>query len=42
VLVDGARTFGGVPALEELLHGEGTVHAERLDEKLWEVTSAPL
>jgi hypothetical protein len=42
VLVDGARTFGGVPVLEEFLDGEGTVHAERLDETLWEVTAAPL
>jgi hypothetical protein len=42
VLVDGARTFGSVPALEDLLDGEGVVHAERVDEQLWEVTTAPL
>jgi hypothetical protein len=42
VLVDGARTFGSVPALEELLVGEGVAHAERVDENLWDVTTAPL
>ena len=42
VLVDGARSFGGVPALEDLLDGDGVAHAERLDEMLWEVTVAPL
>lgn len=42
VLVDGARTFGSVPLLEELLDGEGAVHAERIDENLWDVTFAPL
>jgi hypothetical protein len=42
VLVDGARSFGGIPALEQLLDGDGVAHAERLDETLWEVTVAPL
>jgi hypothetical protein len=42
VLVDGARSFGGVPVLERLLDGDGVVHAERLDESLWDVTVAPL
>jgi hypothetical protein len=42
VLVDGARSFGSVPALEQLLDGDGVAHAERLDETLWAVTVAPL
>ena len=42
VLVDGARTFGSVPALEALLGGDGAVHAERVDENVWEVSVAPL
>jgi len=42
VLVDGARNFGSIPALERLLDGDGVAHAERLDEKLWDVTVAPL
>jgi hypothetical protein len=42
VLVDGARSFGGISALEQLLDGEGVVHAERLDETLWDVTVSPL
>jgi hypothetical protein len=42
VLVDGARSFGSVPALEKLLDGDGVAHAERLDETLWAVTVAPL
>jgi hypothetical protein len=42
LLVDGARTFGSIPALERLLTGDGAVHAERLDEALWEVGVARL
>lgn len=42
VLVDGARSFGGIPALEQLLDGDGVAHAERLDETLWDVTVASL
>jgi hypothetical protein len=42
LLVDGARTFGSVPVLEEFLDRDGVVHAERIDEQFWEVTSAPL
>jgi hypothetical protein len=42
VLVDGARSFGGIPVLEQLLDGDGVAHAERLDETLWDVTVAPL
>ena len=42
VLVDGARTFGSIPALERLIEGDGVVHAERLDGRLFEATVAPL
>jgi hypothetical protein len=35
--VDGTRAFGGVPALEELLEGDGVVTARRVDGDLWEV-----
>ena len=42
LLVDGARSFGSVPALERLLEGDGVVHAERLDETLWEVRVSAL
>lgn len=42
LLVDGARSFGSVPALERLLEGDGAVHAERLDDNLWEVSAATL
>jgi len=42
VLVDGARSFGSVAALEQLLDGDGAVHAERLDETLWDVTVSRL
>ena len=37
LVVDGARAFGSVPALERLLEDDGVVHAERLDGTLWEV-----
>jgi hypothetical protein len=42
VLVDGARTFGSIPVLEGLLAGDGAVHAERVDENLWDVSVASL
>jgi hypothetical protein len=42
LLVDDARTFGSVPALERLLAGDGVVRAERLDGPLFEVTVTPL
>jgi hypothetical protein len=42
LLVDGARVFGSIPALEQLLRGDGVVHAERLDDTLWEVSVAQL
>jgi hypothetical protein len=43
--VDGARSFGSVPQLEELASRRGAdyvVHASRLDGSLWEVRVAPL
>lgn len=40
VSVDGARVFGGVPALERQLEGDGVVRAERLDGLLYEVSVA--
>jgi hypothetical protein len=43
--VDGARTFGSLPQLEELGARSGTeytVHAERLDGDLWEIRVAAL
>lgn len=42
LVVDGARAFGSLPALERLLPGDGVVHAERLDGDLWEVRVARL
>ena len=45
LLVDGARTFGSLPALERLAHGRHdafTVRAARLEGDLWEVEISPL
>jgi hypothetical protein len=42
LVVDGARAFGSIPALERLIEGDGVVHAERLDGLLFEVSVAPL
>ena len=45
VLVDGARTFGGVRGLERLAagrHDSYALRAERLDGDLWEVEVSPL
>jgi len=43
VEVDGARSFGGIPSLEQLVGGgDAVVTAQRLDERLWEVEVAPL
>jgi hypothetical protein len=45
VAVDGARIFGSIPVLEQLGQREGTdftVHAERLDDDVWEVRAAAL
>lgn len=42
VLVDGARVFGSIRELEELVGGDGVVRAVRLDGALFEVEAAPL
>lgn len=42
LLVDGARVFGSVPALERLLERDGAVRAERLDDTRWEVAVGAL
>jgi hypothetical protein len=46
MLVDGERTLGSVPALEALAQHRGlvhyVVHAERLDDDVWEVRVAAL
>jgi hypothetical protein len=42
LLVDGARIFGSLPALEQLLARDGVVRAERLDGKLWEIAVGAL
>jgi hypothetical protein len=45
LLVDGARTFGSIPALERLAEGRFesyAVRASRLDGDLWEVEVSPL
>jgi hypothetical protein len=45
LLVDGARTFGSLPALERLAEGRFAayaVRAARLDGNLWEVEVSPL
>lgn len=42
VVVDGQRAFGTVPEFEALLDGDGVVRAQRLDERLFEVTVSPL
>jgi hypothetical protein len=45
LIVDGARSFGSVPQLEELASRRApdyVVHASRLDGSLWEVRVSPL
>jgi hypothetical protein len=45
VAVDGERIFGSIPVLEQRGQREGrdyTVHAERLDNDVWEVRAAAL
>jgi hypothetical protein len=45
VAVDGERIFGSIPVLEQRGQREGrdyTVHAERLDDDVWEVRAAAL
>jgi hypothetical protein len=40
--IDGQRTFGGLPALEELINGDAVARAERIDGEFWEVRLDPL
>ena len=42
VELDGERTFGGIPTLEEMARNDAVVTAHRLDETLWEVEVTPL
>lgn len=44
VLVDGARTFGSLPALEALASGMRSyvIRADRIDDDLWDVKVVPL
>jgi hypothetical protein len=42
LVVDGERSFGTVPALEQLADGDVVVEAERVDGPLWEVRVTPL
>ena len=45
LIVDGARSFGGVPELERLAEAHSTdyvAHASRIDGNLWEVQVSPL
>ena len=44
LLVDGVRTFGSIPSLEELAGDRAAyvVRAERLEGELWEIRVAPL
>jgi hypothetical protein len=42
VEVDGERTFGGIPSLEDLVGDDAVVTAHRLDETRWEVEVTPL
>jgi hypothetical protein len=42
-VVDGTRSFGTIPELEDLLEGQdGVVRAQRIDGQLFEVEAAPL
>ena len=40
--VDGNRSFGTMPELEQLADGDAVIRAARLDGKLWEVRVDPL
>jgi hypothetical protein len=42
LVVDGDRSFGTIPELEELTNGEAVIRASRLDGALWEVRVDPL
>lgn len=42
LVVDGARAFGRLPALEQLVEGDAVARGERLDGDLWEIRVDPL
>ena len=41
-VVDGNRSFGTMPELEQLADGDAVIRADRLDSTLWEVRVDPL
>jgi hypothetical protein len=42
LIVDGTRSFGTIPELEQLTDGDAVIRAARLDGALWEVKVDPL
>jgi len=42
LVVDGNRSFGTMPELEQLADGNAVIRAARLDGTLWEVRVDPL
>ena len=42
LVVDGNRSFGTMPDLEQLADGDAVIRADRLDSTLWEVRVDPL
>jgi len=42
LVVDGSRSFGTLPELEQLAQGDAVIRAARLDGALWEVRVDPL
>lgn len=42
LVVDGNRSFGTMPELEQLADGDAVIRAQRIDGKLWEVRVDPL
>jgi hypothetical protein len=42
LVIDGNRSFGTLPELEQLAEGDSVIRAARLDETLWEVRVDPL
>jgi hypothetical protein len=42
LIVDGNRSFGTMPELEQLADGDAVIRAARLDGTLWEVRVDPL
>jgi hypothetical protein len=42
LVVDGNRSFGTMPELEQLADGDAVIRAARLDDALWEVRVDPL